>query len=113
MKRSDYQAALRKRGRPVFIAWSVSTCAGTAGGALFLAQRLAEWSSWERHWVFLLMLPIFLLAILMGHAVAIRVDGKVGLKCTCARSLSYGRHVKALMQAGGCCPDCGRTVVEP
>lgn len=82
-------------------------------GALYLSDRVAASSSWERALVFLALTPVDLAPIVLAGWVVELTDRRIGLKCpTCEQSLSFGRHVRRLMRFGGACPKCGTIVVD-
>jgi endogenous inhibitor of DNA gyrase (YacG/DUF329 family) len=82
-------------------------------GALYLSDRVAASSSWERTLVFLALAPVDLAPIVFAAWIIELTDRRIGLKCpTCGQSLSFGRHVRRLMRYGGVCPKCGTAVVD-
>ncbi len=86
--------------------------AGTVG-ALYITDRLAASSSWQRENVFLAMLPTLLAPTIIAAALLETLDRRFGLRCAaCGQSLSMGRHVTGLLKAGGRCPRCGAPAVE-
>lgn len=110
MSLDDYNAELRKLKLPIGVAWFAPLIVGMAG-ALCLTAQLAQSSSWNREWVFISMLPTLLAPIFIASAIAEVVDRRIGIKCECGQSLSFGRHVAHLMKSGGDCPRCGRFAV--
>lgn len=80
--------------------------------ALVITDHLARSSAWERHHVFLAMLPTLFTPILAAICFMEAVDKRVGIKCDrCGLSLSSGRHVTRLLRYGGDCPRCGNPAV--
>ena len=83
-------------------------------GALYLSDRIAASSAWERSLVFLAMLPVDLAPIILAAWIMELTDRRIGLRCpSCGQSLSFGRHVRRLLRHGGACPKCGVLVVDP
>jgi hypothetical protein len=76
-----------------------------------LTAKVADASSWNREWVFMSMLPALLAPIFIACAIAEVVDRRIGIKCECGQSLSFGPHVARLSKSGGDCPRCGRFAV--
>lgn len=111
MSLKEYNAAIRKLNWPFGIAFFGPILIGMPG-ALFLTDRLAASSSWDREWVFFAMFPTLIAPILIAASIIETVDKKIGLKCECGQSLSFGRHVAYLMRRGGECPRCGELAVE-
>jgi hypothetical protein len=110
MSLNDYKARLRRLNLPIGVALFTPLIVGVLG-SLYLTTKLAESSSWNREWVFMSMLPTLLAPIFMACAIAKAVDRRMGIKCECGQSLSFGPHVARLMNSGGECPRCGRLVV--
>ena len=110
MSLDDYNAKLRKVKLPIGFALFIPLIVGMAG-SLYLTSKLAESSSWNREWVFVSMFPMLLAPIFIACAIAEVVDKRIGVKCECGQSLSFGRHVAGLMKSGGACPRCGRWAV--
>ena len=81
-------------------------------GALFLTTRLAASSTWERPAVFWAMFPTLIAPICIAMLLADLLDGRMGIKCSCGQSLSFGKHVRQLMTEGGDCPLCHCQAVE-
>ena len=111
MSIEEYNAVIRKLKWPIGAALFGPLLIGM-GGALLLTDRMAASSSWEREYVFLSMFPTLIAPILIACLVAETVDKRIGLKCECGQSLTFGRHVAYLMRRGGECPRCGELVVE-
>ncbi len=110
MSLDDYNIQLRKL--KVLIGFALFTpLIVVMAGSLYLTAKLAESSSWNREWVFVSMLPTLLAPIFIACAIAEVVDRRIGIKCGCGQSLSFGRHVARLMKSGGNCPRCGRVAV--
>jgi hypothetical protein len=81
-------------------------------GAIYLSDRIAGWSSWDRMLVFLLMLPADCAPVVIACMIVKFVDHRIGLKChCCGQSLSFGPHLRPLSRQGGNCPKCGTLVV--
>jgi len=108
----EYNAQLRKLGFPMGVALFAPLIIGMVG-ALYLTHKLAESSSWERAWFFWSMFPTLLAPIFIACVIAEAIDKRIGIKCECGQSLSFGRHVVRLMKDGGNCPKCGRHAVTP
>jgi len=111
MNTAEYNHAIRKLSWP-YGAVMFGTMIPGFFAALFLTDRLAASSSWERQYVFLSMFPMLIAPILIACLLTELLDGKIGLKCSCGQTLSFGKHVRTLMQQGGSCPRCGKEVVE-
>lgn len=111
MSIEKYNAMIRKLKWPIGIALFGPLLIGMAG-ALYLTNRLAASSSWEREFVFLSMFPTLIAPILIACLAAETLDRRIGLRCDCGQSLTFGRHVWHLMKEGGECPRCGKIVIE-
>jgi predicted RNA-binding Zn-ribbon protein involved in translation (DUF1610 family) len=109
----EYNAVMKRLGWRYGVIFFSVVIPGALGGA-YLADRIANSSSWHRENVFLAMLPVFLAPVIIAGVLLDFADRKLGLKCpSCGQSLSIGRHVRRLMKDGGACPKCGTLVVEP
>jgi hypothetical protein len=111
MTLQEYNAVLRKLKPAMGLALFASMIIGEAG-ALYLTSRLAASSTWESWQVCLAMFPMLIAPILIAVAIGEQVDKRIGHKCQCGQSLTFGPHVARLMREGGKCPRCERIVVE-
>jgi predicted RNA-binding Zn-ribbon protein involved in translation (DUF1610 family) len=108
----EYSAAMKRLSWRYGVLFFSVVIPGVLGG-LFLADRIANSSSWHRENVFLAMLPVFLAPMIIAGVLLDFADRKLGIKCpSCGQSLSIGRHVRRLMRDGGACPKCGTLVVD-
>ena len=83
------------------------------GLALFMANRFAASSTWQRPNVFLAVLPTLIAPILVSIVVTELLDKRIGIQCACGQSLSFGKHVRSLLKNGGMCPKCRVQAIEP
>src|SRR5437762_131500 len=96
MTRNEYNVALRLLSAPYGIRFFGAVIPGIIG-VLYLADKIADASSWRRELVFLAMLPAFLAPILFGAWLMSVADRRLGVKCrSCGQSLSMGSHVPRL-----------------
>lgn len=100
MSLDDYNTQLRKLKLPIGFALFTPLIVGIAG-SLYLTAKVADASSWNREWVFMSMLPALLAPIFIACAIAEVVDRRIGIKCECGQSLSFGPHVARLSKSGG------------
>jgi hypothetical protein len=113
MTAQTYSAAVKRLSWPYGAIFFGVVIPGVLG-ALYLSDRVAASSSWERSLVFLAMLPVDLAPIILAAWIMELTDRRIGLKCpSCGQSLSMGRHVRHLLTSGGACPKCGVLVVDP
>ena len=106
----EYRSRFRRLRWPLYTVLFGTLIVGM-GGALWLTQALAESSSWNREFVFAAMLPTLLAPSMLAAAFTEKLDRRIGIRCGCGQSLSYGYHVAKLLREGGDCPECGETVV--
>jgi len=112
MTAQTYNAAVKRLSWPYGAIFFGLVIPGVLG-ALYLSDRIAAASSWERTLVFLAMMPVDLAPIILAAWMMELTDRRIGLKCPkCGKSLSLGRHVRRLMRDGGSCPNCGVLVVD-
>jgi hypothetical protein len=112
MSLQDYNTELRELNLAMSFAMGVPFIVGEAG-VLYLTARLGASSTWESWQVCWAMFPTIVTPVFIALAIGELVDQRIGLKCQCGQSLTFGRHVAYLMREGGKCPRCERVVVEP
>lgn len=111
MPHQDYATAVRRLSLRYFVLFFGLVIPGACGG-LYVAEHIANVSSWPRESVYFVMFPVLLAPMLLAGWLMNVLDRKIGLKChSCGQSLSLGKHVRRLVRCGGCCPKCGATVV--
>jgi predicted RNA-binding Zn-ribbon protein involved in translation (DUF1610 family) len=109
----EYNAAMKRLSWRYGVIFFSVVIPGVLGG-IYLADRIANSSSWRRENVFLAMLPVFLAPMIIAGVLLDFVDRRLGIKCpSCGETLSIGRHVRRLMRNGGACPKCGTLAVDP
>jgi hypothetical protein len=86
----EYNAVMKRLGWRYGVIFFSVLIPGVFGGA-YLADRIANSSSWQRENVFLAMLPVFLAPVIIAGVLLDVADHKLGLKCpSCGQSLSIG-----------------------
>jgi len=113
MTHQEYNVALKKLSFPYGVRFFAAFVLGGIA-TLYVADRVANASSWPRELVLLAMLPAFLAPVIVGSWLMSVADRRLGLRCSfCSESLSMGSHVPRLRKCGGACPKCGALVVDP